>query len=102
MFKTTPNVRVRFCTSSFVVLSSFTRFSQLDGHTALAVVRARHLQYFANGRWNNEPLSDLARIRRDQTFLRVFVAAARAQMSNPLKANALLGALLSQVTVDSG
>ena len=28
---------------------------QLNGATALAVVRARHLQYFANGRWQDDP-----------------------------------------------
>jgi LCP family protein required for cell wall assembly len=75
---------------------------RLNGATALAVVRARHLQYFANGRWNDDPLSDLARIRRDHTFLRIFVNAAKAQLTNPLKVNALVGGLLNQVTVDSG
>jgi LCP family protein required for cell wall assembly len=75
---------------------------KLNGATALAVVRARHLQYFANGRWNDDPLSDLARIRRDHTFLRVFVNTAKAQLTNPLRVNALVGGLLNQVTVDSG
>jgi LCP family protein required for cell wall assembly len=74
---------------------------QLNGTTALAVVRARHLQYYANGHWNDDPQSDLARIRRDHTFLRIFVNAAKAQTSNPLRVNALVGALLNQVTVDS-
>jgi len=74
----------------------------LNGATALAVVRARHLQYFANGRWNDDPLSDLARIRRDHTFLRIFADTARAQVSDPLKLNSLAAALLAQVTVDSG
>jgi LCP family protein required for cell wall assembly len=75
---------------------------KLNGATALAVVRARHLQYYANGRWNDDPLSDLARIRRDHTFLRIFVNAAKGQLTNPLKINALVGGLLNQVTVDSG
>jgi LCP family protein required for cell wall assembly len=75
---------------------------RLNGRTALAAVRARHLQYYSNGRWRDDPLSDLARIRRDHTFLRVFVNAAKAQMTDPLAANALLGGLLNQVTVDSG
>jgi LCP family protein required for cell wall assembly len=75
---------------------------RLNGRTALAVVRARHLQYKdANGRWASDPLSDLARIRRDHTFLRVFVSAAKAQMTDPLSANSLIGGLLNQVTVDS-
>jgi LCP family protein required for cell wall assembly len=81
---------------------SQTGCQQLNGATALAVVRARHLQYFANGRWNDDPQSDLARIRRDHTFLRIFVNAAKAQLTNPLKLNALVGGLLNQVTVDTG
>jgi LCP family protein required for cell wall assembly len=75
---------------------------KLNGATALGVVRARHLQYkAANGRWVSDPLSDLARIRRDHTFLRIFVNAAKSQMTDPLSANALIGGLLNQVTVDS-
>jgi LCP family protein required for cell wall assembly len=75
---------------------------KLNGAKALAVVRARHLQYLTNGRWADDPQSDLARIRRDHTFLRIFVAAVRAQTSNPLRLNALANGLLAQVTVDSG
>jgi LCP family protein required for cell wall assembly len=75
---------------------------QLNGATALAVVRARHLQYLSNGHWVDDPLSDLARIRRDHTFLRIFVTTAKAQVTNPLRLNALVGGLLGQVTVDSG
>jgi LCP family protein required for cell wall assembly len=75
---------------------------RLNGATALAVVRARHLQYFANGRWQDDPQSDLSRIRRDHTFLKLFVNTAKAQASNPLRLNALAGGLLNQVTVDSG
>jgi LCP family protein required for cell wall assembly len=75
---------------------------RLNGATALAVVRARHLQYYANGRWQNDPQSDLSRIRRDHTFLKLFVNTAKAQATNPLRLNALAGGLLNQVTVDSG
>jgi LCP family protein required for cell wall assembly len=74
----------------------------LNGATALAVVRARHLQYFANGRWNDDPQSDLARIRRDHTFLRIFVNTSKAQVTNPFRLNNLVSGLLNQVTVDKG
>jgi LCP family protein required for cell wall assembly len=74
----------------------------LNGATALAVVRARHLQYLSGGRWLDDPLSDLARIRRDHTFLRIFVTTAKGQLTNPLRLNALIGGLINQVTVDSG
>lgn len=81
---------------------SHTGCQRLGGFQALALVRARHLQYFTNGYWHNDPLSDLSRIVRDHTFLRVFVNTAKAEMTNPIKANALIGGLLNQVTVDPG
>lgn len=74
----------------------------LDGFQALAVVRARHLEYLSNGTWNADPLSDLSRIRRDQAFLRVFVHTSKAKgFDNPLRAQAVLGSLVHQVTIDS-
>ena len=74
----------------------------LNGAQALAVVRSRHLQYMQNGRWLNDPESDLARIVRDHIFLRVFVDTARAKLHSIFAANALIGGLLQQVTVDPG
>jgi len=81
---------------------SKTGCQRLNGASALAVVRARHLQYLSQGVWIDDPQSDLSRIRRDHTFLKIFVNAAKAQASNPVRLNALVGGLLGQVTVDSG
>src|SRR5438270_729516 len=59
----------------------------LNGFQALAVVRARHLEYYTNGQWSSDPLSDLSRIRRDQTFLRVLVSTIKTKgLNNPLRA----------------
>src|SRR5207245_6665314 len=75
----------------------------LSGFQALAVVRARHLEYFADGTWHTDPLSDLGRIRRDQAFLRVLVHQARTKgFDNPLRAQAVIGNVVHQVTIDSG
>ncbi len=75
----------------------------LDGFQALAVVRARHLEYMANGKWNADPLSDLSRIRRDQTFLRVLVRESKSKgFDNPIRAQAVIGSVVHQVTIDSG
>ena len=75
---------------------------RLNGGQALAVVRARHLSYEANGRWQPDPLSDLSRIRRDHEFLKVFVNAMKAQgLNDPLRANAVLANLVHQVTIDN-
>jgi LCP family protein required for cell wall assembly len=83
----------------------------LNGSTALAVVRSRHLQYFTPGSnlnvpssWTQEQQSDLARIRRDHTFLRVLAATMTSQglTTNLGKLNNIVAALISQVTVDPG
>jgi LCP family protein required for cell wall assembly len=82
---------------------------QLNGFQALAVVRARHLQYKGPGvtsnnphTWPQDPQSDLSRIRRDHEFLRVLAKAVSARgLGNPLTDNALLGSVAPQLEVDS-
>ena len=81
----------------------------LNGFQALAVVRARHLQYKppsvkTNDRadWPHDPESDLSRIRRDHEFLRVLASAVSARgLTNPITDNDLLGAVAPQLQVDS-
>ena len=81
----------------------------LNGTAALALVRARHLQYDPPGDtgpragWPYDPESDLSRIVRDHTFLRVLATTAKSRgLTNPLTLNAFLGAVINQITVDSG
>ena len=82
----------------------------LNGSQALALVRSRHLQYdppgvspYDKSAWPYDPESDLARIVRDHTFLRVLVSTAESRgLSNPLTANALIGAVINQITIDPG
>ena len=75
----------------------------LNGAEALAVVRARHLQWKAFGRWFPDPQSDLSRIRRDHEFLTVLAKTIKAKgLANPLRANAVIGDLVNQVTIDNG
>jgi LCP family protein required for cell wall assembly len=81
----------------------------LNGFQALAVVRARHLQYKPPGvktsnprDWPQDPESDLSRIRRDHEFLRVLATAVSARgLSNPVTDNDLLGSLAPQLQVDT-
>jgi LCP family protein required for cell wall assembly len=81
----------------------------LNGFQALAVVRARHLQYrppsvkTSNPRnWPHDPQSDLSRIRRDHEFLRVLATAVSARgLDNPVTDNDLIGAVAPQLQVDS-
>jgi LCP family protein required for cell wall assembly len=81
----------------------------LNGTEALALVRARHLQYDPPGNtepqadWPYDPESDLSRIVRDHTFLRIVASTAESEgFTNPLKANAFIGAIINQITIDSG
>lgn len=82
----------------------------VNGAEALALVRSRHLQYDPPGvqstdpaAWPYDPESDLARITRDHTFLRVLINTAQSQgLYNPIKLNSFLSAVTSQVTMDPG
>ena len=89
----------------------------LDGVHALEVVRARHLQVQASSltpfvsdrtnhsptTWLQEPLSDIARIRRTHEFLRVVAAKLSSQgLSNPITDLGLARSVLPDLTVDDG
>ena len=82
----------------------------LNGFEALAVVRARHLQYqpaddagVPRYDWPYDPQSDLARIRRDHEFLRVLAAAVKARgLGDPLTDQDVVSSVVGQLEVDSG
>lgn len=82
----------------------------LNGFEALALVRARHLQYDPPGvspndhsAWPYDPESDLSRIVRDHAFLRELVSTAMAQgVTNPFKANGFIDGIINQIVVDPG
>ena len=75
----------------------------LNGFQALELVRARHLYYYQNGVWTEDPLGDLSRIRRDHEFLKVLASQVKAQgLLNPLEINSIIGGVTKYLTVDSG
>jgi LCP family protein required for cell wall assembly len=75
----------------------------LGGDQALAVARARHYRYLVAGTWHSDPLSDLGRIRRQQVFLRVVLRTAISKgLTNPVRANRFIGAVVGHLTKDSG
>lgn len=82
----------------------------LNGFDALALVRARHLQYLPPGRnlayhasWPYDPSSDLSRIVRDHAFVKELTSVALSKgLTNPLKANSFLDSITRQITVDPG
>ncbi len=74
----------------------------LNGAQALALVRARHLYYMDHGQWRYDATGDLGRIKRNHIFLRVLATEVQQHgLSNPLTANALVGSVLPDLTVDS-
>jgi LCP family protein required for cell wall assembly len=81
----------------------------LNGFQALAVVRARHLQYKPPGvtstdprSWPQDPESDLSRIRRDHEFIRVLASAvSKRGLGNPLTDRALVAAIAPNLQVDT-
>ncbi|MCU4184363.1 LCP family protein [Acidiferrimicrobium sp. IK] len=73
----------------------------LVGDEALAFVRSRMYQYYLDGSWHQEGESDLARIQRQQLFIRKMVGKAeRTGLGNPLTLNAIIGGITKNLTVD--
>ena len=74
----------------------------MSGDMALSFVRARHYQYELRGRWISEPESDLARIRRQQLFIRKVISTAKA--TGPLdlpRIDRIVGGVAKNLTVDT-
>ncbi len=82
----------------------------LNGFQALAVVRARHLQYqprndrsVSRYSWPYDPQSDLSRIRRDHEFLRVLASTvAKRGLGNFVTDLRLIDSLSGNLEVDTG
>ena len=72
----------------------------LNGTQALAVARSQDFEYYKTGRWNSTPLGDLARIRREDAFLKALVDTAKSKLLSPLQLNAFLGSLPQGIEVD--
>lgn len=74
----------------------------LSGDQALAFVRSRHYEYYQNGEYHAEAASDLARIQRQQAFVKRMVDKTQGQFTNPLALNDVVSAVTKNLTVDSG
>ena len=51
----------------------------LNGTQALAVARARHYEYYANGYWQYDGTSDFGRIQRQDVFLRSLISGGQVE-----------------------
>jgi LCP family protein required for cell wall assembly len=75
----------------------------MTGDMALSFVRARHYEYKVSGRWVSEAESDLARIKRQQSFIKKMMAKAQGSgLTNPLELNSIIGGVTKNLTLDSG
>jgi LCP family protein required for cell wall assembly len=74
----------------------------LTGDQALAFVRSRHYEYYEDGYWHYEGLSDLARIQRQQAFIKKMIKKAEGEYTDPFALNAVIGGITKNLTVDSG
>jgi hypothetical protein len=76
----------------------------LKGSQALAFVRSREYQYLLDGSWHYQlvPESDLARIQRQQDFMKLALKkAAQVAPTDPLALNQVISGVTGSLTVDS-
>ena len=74
----------------------------VNGTTALALVRSRHLYYFESGSWHYDGMSDWSRIQRQQAFFHALLNKANSEFPNLLAINDFLQATANDLKVDSG
>lgn len=74
----------------------------LTGNQALGFARSRHYEYQVNGQWLTQGLSDLARIQRQQAFVKKMIAKAETKFTNPLALNRIVSGITKNLTVDKG
>jgi len=74
----------------------------VNGATALALVRSRHLYYLKNGAWNYDGMSDWSRIQRQQAFFRAVINKVNGEFPNVVAMIAFLRATAHDLSVDKG
>ncbi len=74
----------------------------LTGQQALGFVRSRHYEYYENGYWHFQAASDLARIQRQQAFIKKMLKKAQAKFTNPVALNDIIAGITKNLTVDNG
>jgi LCP family protein required for cell wall assembly len=76
----------------------------LKGSQALAFVRSREYQYYLDGTWQYQlvPESDLARIQRQQDFIKLAIKKAeQVAPTNPVALNGVIAGVAGSLTVDN-
>jgi LCP family protein required for cell wall assembly len=73
---------------------------EVNGTTALQLVRSRHLYYMEDGYWHYDGQSDFSRIQRQDAFFRAVLQKVNSSITNPLAINSFIGAAVGNVTID--
>jgi LCP family protein required for cell wall assembly len=73
----------------------------INGTTALALVRSRHLYYFKDGAWSYDGMSDWSRIQRQQAFFHSLLNKATGEFPNVVSMISFVQATASDLEVDS-
>jgi len=81
---------------------SATGCQSVNGTTALALVRSRHLYYFKDGTWNYDGMSDWSRIQRQQAFFHAVLNKASGEFPNLFAIQSFVQATAHDLQVDSG
>lgn len=72
----------------------------VNGSTALELVRARHVYYYADGYWQYDGLSDFSRIRRQDAFFRALMDKFGGDLTNVFAINDFFGAAVHNMVID--
>jgi polyisoprenyl-teichoic acid--peptidoglycan teichoic acid transferase len=73
----------------------------LDGPSALAFARSRHLEYMLDGVYQTDPTGDLGRITRQQLLIRHAISRAVSKgLTNPLTLKRLVDVGVSNIGID--
>lgn len=73
----------------------------LTGDQALGFVRSRHYEYYENGYWHYQAESDLARIQRQQAFIKKMIKKAESKFTDVGALNGVINGITKNLTVDS-
>jgi LCP family protein required for cell wall assembly len=76
--------------------------ARLDGGTALALARSRHLQHQDQGDWHADPRADLGRTARGQVLIRAMITGLAEAGTSPGRIDDLSRTLADHATLDSG
>jgi LCP family protein required for cell wall assembly len=74
----------------------------VTGNESLALVRSRHLYYYAQHQWNYDGMSDFSRIQRQQAFFHSLLNRIHSVVPDLFRLNSFVGATVQGLKLDQG